>query len=277
MASETASAPGGHYGVADLRSRIDEALVVAGLGAGPISWDQLVALDQFHTGGLRMSRRLAGGLDLHPESQVLDIGSGLGGAARFLASTYGCHVTGVDLTEAFVDVAIELSARASLAGWTAFRQADALALPFADGAFDRALSQHVAMNIADRARLYAEAHRVLRPGALIGLHDVTQGHGGPLRYPVPWARGPETSFLLTAEEMRSTLARTGFTELSFVDLTDQTLEEAGRRRPAKDGTPQPPLRLDVVMGPDFQVMGANLRRNLEEGRARVVQMIERRD
>lgn len=265
------------YGRIDVRERVTAALEAAGLGSGPVPWEQLGGLDQFHTGGLLMTRRLAAGLDLSPAASVLDVGAGVGGPARFLAATYGCHVTGVDLSPALVEVAQLLSERTGLAAQTTFRQGDATALPVADASFDRALSQHVAMNISDRMRFYTEVRRVVRPGGRVAFHDVTQGHAGPIQYPVPWARRPEASYVLTPEEMRAALGRAGFAELSFEDVTEETIE-LGRRRPGRDaGEGGSALSLGVVMGPEFAAVARNLQQNLEEGRARVVQVILRRE
>src|SRR5262249_31172807 len=152
------------YGTAPLRERVNEALDRAGLGRGMLRWSDLILLDQFHVRGLAATRELAEALNIETGSELLDIGCGLGGPARFLAATYGCRVTGVDLSQPFVDVATMLSERCGLKEKTVFHQADALKLPFADESFPLAWTQHVAMNIADRTRLYAETARVLQPG-----------------------------------------------------------------------------------------------------------------
>src|SRR5215813_7368819 len=118
---------------------------------------------------------------------VLDVDSGVGGPARFLAATYGCRITGVDLSESFVDAARYLTERTGQSGQVSFQTASALDLPFDDGHFDVALLQHVAMNIRDRAQLYREIRRVLTPGGRFATFDVVSNKGEPL-YPVPWAR-----------------------------------------------------------------------------------------
>ena len=135
---------------------------------------------------------------------VLDVGSGIGGPARFLAATYGCQVTGVDLSEPFVDAARYLTERTGQSGQVSFQTASALELPFDDGRFDVVLLQHVAMNISDRARLYREIRRVLKSGGRFATFDVVLNSGEP-HYPVPWARTPATSFLLTAAATREAI------------------------------------------------------------------------
>jgi ubiquinone/menaquinone biosynthesis C-methylase UbiE len=261
-----------HYGTESLLDRVSAALERAGLGEGPIAWSDLAGLDQFHVRGLAATQELAQALDVTPGARLLDIGSGLGGPARYLAATFGCKVTGVDLSQPFVEVASYLAARCGLQDRVEFRQADALDLPFEDGAFDLAWTQHVAMNIADRARLYGEIRRVLRPGGRLAIYDVLAGEGGPLIYPVPWARTAEISFLMTPEAMRQSLREAGFRELEWRDATEGAVAWLAERA-AAPAPGAPGVGLPVVMGPDFPLLAASLARNLTEGRARLAQAV----
>jgi SAM-dependent methyltransferase len=238
-------------------------------------------LDEFHTRGLPATRELAQALAPSAGDTVLDVGSGLGGPARLLAAEHGCEVCGVDLSAEFVDVAARLTARTGLADAVRFQVADALGLPFPDAAFDHAWTQHVAMNIADRARLYSEVRRVLRPGGRFAVYDVVAlaGDGGPLRFPVPWAAGPDTSFLLTADETRAAVRTAGFAEVSFLDQSALAAEwfralVAGVRGLAGGGA-APLIGLPVVMGEGFPAMAANLADNLIHGRVGVIQLVAR--
>src|SRR6202007_2259814 len=126
------------------------------------------------------------------DMSVLDVGSGVGGPARFLAATYGCRVTGVDLSEPFVDAARYLTGRTGQGGRVSFEIASALELPFDDGSFDVVLLQLVAMNISDRTRLYRKIRRVLKSGGRFATFDAVS-LSAELHYPVPWARTPATS------------------------------------------------------------------------------------
>jgi SAM-dependent methyltransferase len=171
------------YGTGSLRECVGQALQQAGLGQGTLNWSDLVPLDQFHVRGLGATRELAEVLNVDAGSEVLDIGCGLGGPARFLAATYGCRVTGIDLSQPFLDVATTLTERCGLKESVLYQQANALNLPFADASFTLAWTQHVAMNIADRTRFYAEIHRVLKSAGRLAIYDVVAGDGGPLIFP----------------------------------------------------------------------------------------------
>ena len=196
---------------------------------------------------------------------------------RYLAATYGCRVTGIDLSQPFVDVAQMLTERAGLSSRVTFRRADALELPFAAASFDYAWMQHVAMNIADRDRLYGNIHRVLKPGGRLAIYDVVAGNGQPLLFPVPWARRPENSFLLTPDETRRALGKAGFTEVSWADQTAVGVAWlVEQQAPRPSGPTPPPLGIQVVMGPELSAMIANLGRNFREGKTGLVQGVVKR-
>lgn len=264
-----------HYGRESLVERLETALAANGFDENrrPRPED-LESLDQFHSRGLDATIELAQALDLDSASRVLDIGSGLGGPSRYLATTYGCTVYGIDLNPSFVDAANFLAQRTGLAERVTCRCANALSLPFGAGVFDVAWTQHVAMNIADRASLYGEAFRVLRPGGRFALYDVVAASDAPLHYPVPWARGPETSFLVTADRMRALLLEQGFLVETWTDSTAAGIAwfaQRQREQAQQQAAPIPGLQL--VMGPGFREMAANLARNLREGRAALIQAI----
>src|SRR6202045_4100953 len=187
-----------HYRPTGLPERLKTALTVFGPEDQRLAPEQLGALDQFHTRGLAATAELAKLAGITAGMSVLDVGSGVGGPARFLAATYGCRVTGVDFSEPFVDAARYLTERTGQGGQVSFETASALELPFDSGRFDVVLLQHVAMNISDRARLYPEIRRVLKLSGRFAIYDVVLNSGDP-HYPVPWARTPATSFLLTAD------------------------------------------------------------------------------
>ena len=176
-----------HYGSADLESRILSALKQAGKNVDSLTVEDLAPLDQFHTRGLVATRELIAFASVKPGLRVLDVGSGLGGPARVLASDKNCHVTGVDITKEFCEVATLLSKLTALAHVTEFRHGDATALPFEDGQFDLALTMQIQMNIEDKRRFYDEIFRVLKPGGRFVFQDIMSGPGGEIHLPVPWA------------------------------------------------------------------------------------------
>jgi sarcosine/dimethylglycine N-methyltransferase len=251
-----------HYRATGLTARLKTALAPFGPEDERLTPKQLAGLDQFHTRGLLATTELAKLAAIAADMSVLDVGSGVGGPARFLAATTGCKVTGVDLSEPFVDAARYLTDRTGQGGQVSFETGSALELPFADSRFDIALLQHVAMNIADRMRLYREIHRVLKPGGRFAIYDVVLKSGDP-HYPVPWARTPATSFLLTAEATRAEIESAGFRTLIFQDDSETATEWFKQVRASG---PPPSPNLGVVMGPDFAQLSFNLGRNLAEGR-----------
>ena len=260
-----------HYDSHALTDRLRAALTAASLNDKRLSPEDLAPLDQFHSRGLAATIELADLLEIDLTTAVLDVGSGLGGPSRYLAASYGCHVTGIDLSPSFVEAAEFLADRAGLADKVSYKCANALALPFADASFDLAWTQHVAMNIADRRGLYAEMHRVVRPGGRVAIYDVVAGDTAPLHFPVPWSSSPETSFLVTPESMREGLERQGFRTTSWIDCTEAGVAWFAAMQAAQAGGPPPALGLHLAMGPDFRLMAANLGRNLKEGRARLIQ------
>jgi ubiquinone/menaquinone biosynthesis C-methylase UbiE len=251
-----------HYRATGLTERLKVALTSFGPEDQRLTPQQLSSLDQFHTRGVAATDELAKLVGIARDMSVLDVGSGVGGPARYLAATYGCRVTGVDLSESFVDAARYLTERTGQSEQVSFRSASALELPFDDGRFDAVLLQHVAMNIADRPLLYHEIRRVLNAGGRFATFDVVSIDGEP-HYPVPWARTPATSFLLTAAATREAIESAGFRTLAWRDDTEAARVWAAQLRASG---PLPSPNLGVVMGPDFALFTANLGRNLLEGR-----------
>jgi SAM-dependent methyltransferase len=266
-----------HYSPSGLRERVRDALDRLWPEPATVPWRELAAMDQFHVRGLAATEELAAALSPEAGMSVLDVGSGLGGPSRCLAATHGCDVTGIDLSAPYVETSEMLAGRTGLASRLAYRQGNALDLPFASSTFDMAWTQHAAMNIADRPALYAGVHRVLKPGGRFALYDIVAGPGGPVTFPVPWAREPAGSFLLSAGETREAVEAAGFEVVSWEDRTQATLEWLAQRQAAQPAPSDPaPLGLHLVIGPDFPVLLGNLSRNFHENRTRVVQAILRR-
>jgi SAM-dependent methyltransferase len=251
-----------HYRATGLTERLRTALRSFGPDDQRLSPQQLAGLDQFHTRGLAATAELARLARITAGMSVLDVGSGIGGPARFLAKTHGCRVTGIDLSEPFVAAARYLTERTGQSGQVSFQTASALELPFDGGSFDVVLLQHVAMNIADRAQLYREIRRVIKSGGRFATFDVVLKGAEP-HYPVPWASTPATSFLLTPGATREAIDAAGFRALVWQDDTDSAKAWIAERL---SSGPPPAPNLGIVMGPGFAQLAANLGRNFMEGR-----------
>ena len=262
-----------HYTRPDLGKRILAALNKAGKDINRLTPEDLAPVDEFHIRGRAATLELAQAARLDPTKHILDVGSGLGGSSRCIAREFGCRVTGIDLTDEYCSVATMLSERIGLGGLVSYRQGDALNLPFPDGSFDVVWTEHTAMNIPDKPRLYREMSRVLKPGGTLAIYDILAGPSGPVLFPVPWARSPETSFLVTPQELRKMLDKAGFKITNWTDTTSAARAwfVSLAERIHKHGLPT--LGFHVLLGPDFQIMAENQRRNLEEGRIALAQVV----
>lgn len=153
--------------------RIARGLAALGIGPSePIRPEQLYALDQWHYHGTDAIRAAAAHLALNPRSRMLDIGSGVGGPARFLAHEFGCQVTALELQPELHDIASDLTRRCGLAGLVTHVCGDALSYPLQDAAFDAAMSWLAVLHIPDRPSLFARLARSLRPGGGLYIEDL---------------------------------------------------------------------------------------------------------
>jgi SAM-dependent methyltransferase len=258
-----------HYSAPGLTDRIKLALAAIAPESQTLTVAQLAPLDQFHLRGILATSELATAVGIEPSTGVLDLGCGIGGPARYLAATFGCKVTGVDLSSVFIDAAIYLTARSGLSDRITFLTGDALQLLFEDATFDTVFLQHVAMNIEDRAALYTEVRRILAPGGRLATYDLVSGDGDVV-YPVPWARDPSTSFLLSEADTRTTLEQAGFRADLWIDDTAAVLDWF---KVVMAGSPPSGLNLGMVMRPDAQPKTANVARNLRENRLGVLSAV----
>lgn len=262
-----------HYDHGRLAEVVFAALRRAGKDLDRLGVDDLAPIDEFHSRGREATIDLGRLLALTPAQHVLDVGSGIGGASRYFAASYGCRITGIDLNPEYGALADNLARRIGLADRLAYRAASALALPFARASFDAAYTQHVAMNIADKPGLYAEVARVLKPGARFAIYDLLQGPGGPVHFPVPWAGDQSQSFLATPAELRGLLAAAGFTVESWQERTAESDAWYARVAQRLKAGPPPLLTLELLLGPRHREMSQNLGRNLAERRVIPIEIL----
>jgi ubiquinone/menaquinone biosynthesis C-methylase UbiE len=263
-----------HYSSGRLLERLRAALAAEGVDLDHATADELAPFDHFHGRGLEATEQAAGLVTATPSDHILDVGSGIGGPARYFARRFGCRVTGIDLTAEFCETARVLTRAAGLADRIAFQQGDALAMPFADASFDGAYSMNVSMNIADKAGLYREIRRVLRPGAWFVLAEIAQGPAGPPSYPTPWARTAETSFLATPEDTHAALAAAGFTVVQSRDTAAEAAAFTARARAMIARGEKPPFHAVYLIHGDLaREMAANGARDLAAGRVIPIEIL----
>jgi SAM-dependent methyltransferase len=255
----------GYWSRERLGEAILDALAASGKDLGALTVDDLAPLDHFHSGGKPATVRLARLARLQPGTRVLDVGGGLGGPARTLAVEFGCRVTSIDLTETYVKAAEMLTARLELTDQVTHRVGDALDLPFDAGSVDVVWTQNSGMNIADKERLYAGFHRVLRPGGWLVIQEPMAGPVQPPIFPLMWARDAGSSFLRPPAEMLGLIEDAGFAAHAWEDVTEETAR-------ASAGSPPHSIQR-IVMGETLEEITRAGRRNREEGRIVMVQAV----
>lgn len=264
-----------HYARHGLEQAILEALAKSGKDINRLVASDLSGADEFHLGWRQATVALARDLGLAQGVKLLDIGSGLGGPARYFAESCDCEVTGIDLTEDYVRTASALTRRCGLGEKVHFQQASALALPFAENTFDVATMIHVGMNIEDKARLFKEARRVLRQDGHFAVYDVMRTSAAKLPFPMPWAETPATSFVVPPETYHELLIASGFEVTQEHNRRELALKlgREMRENAAKHGAP--PLGLHILMGPATPQRLGNVMGALQQGLIAPIEIIAR--
>ena len=266
-----------HYTRGDLTETIRSALASLGKSPGSVTIDDLAPVDEFHIGGRRASEDFIDQLGFNAQTHVLDVGCGLGGAARFVTNRYGSRVTGIDLTPEYVETGNALSTWVGLHDRISLHQGSALAMPFTEGTFDSAYMLHVGMNIENKEQLAAEVVRVLRPGALFGIYDVMRTGPGEITFPVPWATTAELSALADPQRYKNALQKAGFNVIAERNRRDFALAFFAdlRAKTAAAGGP-PPLGLHVLMGNNTPEKVQNMIDNISKGRIAPIELVARK-
>jgi len=263
-----------HYDGGELLASIRTGVTALGKTPATVTIEELGPVDEFHIGGRPATTELCEQLGVSNTDKVLDIGCGIGGAARFVASTFGCRVTGLDLVPNYIDVARELTNWTSLSQQVDYEAGSALEMPFPDGEFDHAFQLHVAMNIADKSALFNEVARVLRPGGQFAVYDIMRTDKGEIEFPMPWAADASMSFVEELEVYRTALEGAGFeiTKLRNRGEFAKNFFAAMRAKTEKQGGP-PPLGLHVILGANAPTKVSNMISALNDGRLAPVEII----
>jgi ubiquinone/menaquinone biosynthesis C-methylase UbiE len=266
-----------NYSGGNFLSRLNAALAEDGIDPDHPSMEALSQYDQFHGRGLEATVDVANLVRATASDHLLDIGSGIGGPARYFATRFGCRVTGIDLTPEFCDVARHLTQLLDLEDRIKFEAGDALAMPFADASFDGAYSMNVSMNIADKSAFYREILRVLKPGGWLALSEIAKGEGGELDYPTLWARSASTSFLSTPDETRRDLSEAGFDVMRLHSTLEKTLAFGARSRALVERGEKPKWRAAMLLDRELATQASvNVSRGFSEARIIPIEVLARK-
>ena len=254
-----------HYGAEHIVERILAAAAHSAEDHTPLSAEKLFPYDQLHGRELLATRDHAALMNPTNDMHLLDVGSGIGGPARYFASVFGCRVTGIDLTPQFVAAATDLTRLTGLSETVDFLEGDATELPFRSGTFDHAYCFYVGMTLADKPAVMRECGRVLKPAGGLLWTEVTSKVGQPY-YPLPWSVDAAGSHVGTRETLVDQIRDAGFDLLSVDDETDSHLELARRMKAAGGGPTKAHLQAnEVVLGPGFVERRVNYIRSLADG------------
>lgn len=266
-----------HYTHGGLIEAIHAGIVSLGKAPHTITVDDLAAVDEFHIGGRRASEEFLDQLGLSAQMHILDVGCGLGGTARFVASRYGARVTGIDLTAEYVETGNALCKWVGLDQRISLHQGSALEMPFADRSFDGAYMMHVGMNIEDKGKLASEVMRTLRPASSFGIYDIMRTGLGDLAYPVPWATTADLSAVAEPEQYKKALEEAAFAVIAERNRRDFALASFAelRAKTAAAGSP-PPLGLHLLMGKSTPEKVRNMMENISNGNIAPVELIARK-
>ncbi len=265
-----------HWGRGDVYGRIIDAMQAVGISPDTVTVEQLAPVDHFHARGFPATVELADKLSITEGQHLVDIGCGIGGPARYIAKRFGCTVSGVDITPAFVEAANKLNALVGMDGTVDVQRGDGHELPYADEVFDGGYTQHVTMNVADRPKFFAEAFRVLKPGAFFALTEHGLGPKGQPLYPCPWSEDGSGAYLISPAETKRYLEDAGFESVEIEDTGEKYLAGYKKAMQMAAKGELPAFGTHILLGNTAPAKTRNAAQNIEEGRTYPIQIICRK-
>ena len=262
-----------HWGKEDLYEKIVSALTDSGKSLDAISIEDLAPVDHFHARGFPATVELADQLPIKAGDLLVDIGCGIGGPARYLSDRFNCQVSGVDITESFIEVANKLTALLRMEDQVTIDLGDGNQLPYRDGIFDGGYAQHVTMNVPDRHRFFAEAYRVLKPGGFFALSEHGLGPKKNPHHPLPWSADGSNEYLVTPEDTIRILEETGFTDIQVEATGEKYLGAYQRAMELAAQDKLPALGVHILLGKSSPEIVKNAARNIEEKRTYPIQLV----
>ena len=262
-----------YYSPNGLYNSIIEGLHKTGKDMSALTLEDLHPVDEFHIRGTEATQELIALCEFTSAMHVLDVGCGVGGSTRRLSHQIGCTVTGVDLSDEYIDAAERLTDLFEMQDRVKFKAANALDLPFVDNHFDGVWSIQMNMNIEDKVAWLKELHRVVKPQSRVVLYEVCGHKNSPPYFPVPWAHDSSISFLLEPEKFREAIKAAGFEVDVWNDKTDLA-QQAFAHITEPEGDPElPVLGVHLLVGNDILTKAYNLRRNLDEQRVSLIETV----
>jgi SAM-dependent methyltransferase len=267
---------GAHWARDDVYGSILSALDRMSIPLERLTVEDLAPVDHIHARGLPATVDLADRLPLEADQHLVDIGCGIGGPARYIAQRAGCRVSGIDITEPFVEAGKKLTALVGLEERVKIERGDGQRLPYPDSHFDGGYTQHVTMNVSDRRTFFAEAYRVLKPGAFFALTEHGLGSKGDPHHPVPWSTDGTGEYLVSPTGTRALLEGAGFEVVDMEDTGPKYLAAYREVIERAERGALPPLGIHLLMGETALERTRNSARNIEEGRTHPIQVICRK-